>query len=57
MRKFVVRCPKCHHNMLTITKKISLLGISKRCVYCGKSYKVYSKKGKHRIISEVKKSG
>ncbi len=33
-----VRCPKCKHTMKTDPKNIA--DSRKRCVYCGKSFKV-----------------
>ncbi len=36
----VLKCPKCGNKMKYQTTDIYLTGKRKRCVYCGKSFKV-----------------
>jgi transposase-like protein len=37
---FLLRCPKCKNNMKYNANSIYLADKRKRCVYCGKSFKV-----------------
>ncbi len=37
---FLLKCPKCGNKMKYQSKGIVLTGKRKRCVYCGKSYKI-----------------
>jgi len=49
---FLVKCPKCGHEMKcaprgNITESI------KKCVYCGRSFKIHSNINKSRIVKKV----
>ncbi|MBU0627819.1 MAG: hypothetical protein KKC75_01410 [Nanoarchaeota archaeon] len=40
MKTFLLRCPKCHHNMKYQSQTMILTGKRKSCVYCNHSFKV-----------------
>ncbi len=38
---YIVQCPQCHHQMKYLPLKAdTLFGKKKKCVYCGKNFKV-----------------
>jgi uncharacterized protein YbaR (Trm112 family) len=45
---FLLKCPKCKNNMKYQTEDQILTKKVKRCVYCGRSFKV-----KDRIIERI----
>jgi transposase-like protein len=47
---FLLRCPECKHTMKYQPTKVDLKGLSKRCVYCGKSFNV-----KNSIEKQIEK--
>ena len=49
----IVKCPQCKHNQNYDPKAGSLSEKSKKCVYCGKSFKVHSDLKKSRIVKEI----
>lgn len=52
-----VRCPKCRKIMNYDPKTIRTGGItskSKRCVYCGHTFKVHSNQEKSRIVKIIR---
>lgn len=46
----IVKCPKCKHNMKYSPKRGEISNKSKRCVYCGHTFKIHSDLEKSRII-------
>ncbi len=48
MKTLLLKCPKCKNDMKYQSRDMSLTGKSKRCVYCGRSFKVLG-----RIIKKV----
>lgn len=46
---FVLRCPKCGHDMKYHTPTRILTDKRKRCVYCGSSFKV-----RENMVKEVR---
>lgn len=46
----IVKCPKCKHNMNYMPKPGMITEKSKRCVYCGHTFKVHSNLEKNRIV-------
>jgi len=36
----LLRCPKCGHDQKYLPSKPGLVGKSRKCVYCGRSFKV-----------------
>ena len=45
-----VRCPKCKHNMNYLPQPGMLTTKSKRCVYCGHTFKIHSNQMKSRNV-------
>ena len=52
MTKYLVKCPKCGKEMTTEPK--FLRTSIKKCVYCGKLFRVYKNVNKNQIIMEEK---
>jgi len=48
MKQFLVKCPKCKHDMKYQTEDSILSKKVKRCVYCGRSFKVID-----RIVKRI----
>jgi len=44
---FVLKCPKCGNKMKCEPQEGAISGKSKKCVYCGRSFKI-----KGRVVSE-----
>lgn|GEM_PF-824327 len=49
---FIVKCPSCGHNQRYQPKTGVLTKKSKRCVYCGRTFKVHSSLPKSRIVKK-----
>jgi ribosomal protein S27E len=47
----LVLCPNCNNNQQTNPKV--LVGAKKKCVYCGKTFTIYSEKGINRILKRL----
>jgi transposase-like protein len=45
---FLVKCPKCKHDMKYQTTSSLLTNKKKRCVYCGRSFSV-----KDRLVKRI----
>ncbi|HIH32260.1 TPA: hypothetical protein HA235_06140 [Candidatus Woesearchaeota archaeon] len=45
----LVKCPKCKHNMNYLPQSGMLTTKSKRCVYCGHTFKIHSDQKRSRI--------
>ncbi|MFA5796639.1 MAG: hypothetical protein WC916_01210 [Candidatus Woesearchaeota archaeon] len=50
----IVKCPKCKHNQNVLPRPGILTVKSKRCVYCGFTFKIHADLKKSRIV-EVKR--
>ncbi len=50
----VVKCPKCKHDQNYLPHPGMLTSKTKRCVYCGYTFKIHSDLEKSRIV-EVKR--
>ncbi|MCC7574041.1 hypothetical protein KO361_00415 [Candidatus Woesearchaeota archaeon] len=53
---FVVRCDRCGNDQKVaprIKGRWEVSGKSKRCVYCGKTFKIHSDFSKTRIVREL----
>jgi DNA-directed RNA polymerase subunit RPC12/RpoP len=46
----LVRCPRCGHDMKYLPKPGLLSEKSKRCVYCGRNFKVHSSLPASRVV-------
>ena len=46
---FLLKCPKCKHDMKYESRDMYLSGKRKKCVYCGHSFKA-----KDNIVRKVK---
>ncbi len=47
MKIYKIICPRCHNKQKMITKNI--LKAKKACVYCNKSFKIYSNINKNNL--------
>jgi hypothetical protein len=46
----IVKCPKCKHDMKYDPKPGMITSKSKRCVYCGHTFKIHSDLEKSKIV-------
>jgi uncharacterized Zn finger protein len=49
----IVRCPRCGKDQKTWPRTLAVTETTKRCVYCGRSFKVHSSLPKSRIIEII----
>lgn len=49
MPLLLLKCPKCHNSMKYQSKDNYIMGKSKKCVYCGRSFNV-----RNNLIKEFK---
>ena len=45
-----LKCPKCHNTMEYAPRDKNITKKTKRCVYCGTSFKVHTNPKKSRIL-------
>jgi len=48
----LVKCPKCGKNM-KVAPRIDVTKATKRCVYCGKSFKIHTSPKDSRIVKRL----
>ena len=48
MLRFELKCPQCHHHMKYEARDSILTNKIKKCVYCGKNYRV-----KNNIVKQL----
>lgn len=54
---FVVRCPECKHTMRYHAVKTDVVSNkTKKCVYCGRSFKIHPSYVHSRIVREEEKN-
>ena len=54
---FVVRCPECRHTMRYHPTKTGVVSSkTKKCVYCGRSFKIHPSYVDSRIVREEEKN-
>lgn len=54
--QLLVRCPECHQTMKynpDISHIAEISDKAKRCVYCGRSFKVHPSPDKSRVVKQL----